>query len=147
MRGAVLAKEGKPCDQLIIVVEGEFEQYKSIPVEKAKRPFNPEGNIKRIELPDKRSKIIRIALLGKGSVFGEEDLINNKPYSSSLICSQHKSVVFLLPASEFERVFLEKNEDVLRDVVTMAMVKEKKQEVRCVKFQQLSKMNDDTANK
>jgi len=28
VRGTVLAKEGKPATELIIVVEGEFEQYK-----------------------------------------------------------------------------------------------------------------------
>lgn len=112
VRGQVIVKEGHPSDNLIVILEGEFEQYQTVSIDKEIVQFNEDGFKKNSSLVKKQTKQVKFSILGKGAVFGEEDLINGREtYSSTLVCSLNNSSILLLTKPEFNRVFLMKEEN------------------------------------
>ena len=94
-----------------------------LPADKTSQPYEP-GAKKKVEIvSDKRMITVKLALLGKGKLFGAEDLIDDMPYRSSLICSLNDSVIYILSRSEFFRVF-KSNEDVWKKVLEFAIQKD-----------------------
>lgn len=69
-----------------------------------------------MELPDRKSKHAKLTILGKGSVFGDEDCINKSPYSSTLVCSINHSKAFVINKTDFERIYIGKLMGVLGEV-------------------------------
>ena len=74
-------------------------------------------------------------------MFGEDDLIKGRDaYSSTLVCSQNGSAIFLLTKSEFNRVFLTK-EDVLGEVMAFYQAKQESQLTQCKRLILESKLH------
>lgn len=112
-RGQVIISEGRPSTKLIIVAEGEFLVRKTLSnVNKRKRLYNKREDINFMDdLATQRKNLdrtqyqINMTLLGKGQLFGEDDLINDKPYSHTLVCNQMDSAYYQMAKSEFNRIF------------------------------------------
>jgi len=51
-----------------------------------------------------------MSLLGVGLVFGDDDILINRPYKASLKCVRNDSVVYLLDRDEYLRIFRTENE-------------------------------------
>lgn len=141
IRGQVLAKEGKPCNQIFILYQGEFEQYKSFPVEKENAPFTPEGHLPKYVLQEKRIKQGKITVLGKGSLFGEEGIVTEANYSSTLVCSLNNSVVLVFNRGDVEKVFQSKDREVQQEVIDLAKLKEETSYTKCENWTEMNKMN------
>ena len=48
--------------------------------------------------------------MGPGLVFGDDDILTNRPYKASLKCVTNDSLVYLLQRDEFLRIFRTENE-------------------------------------
>ena len=70
------------------------------------------------------TKNVKIALIGRGQVFGDDDVTMQRAYQSSLVCSENDSEVYLMPRSEFFRTFRQ-NPDVWKRVADL--IKHKQQ--------------------
>jgi CRP-like cAMP-binding protein len=72
-----------------------------------------------------RSKKIRIKLgvLGQGQLFGEEDCILKRSYTTSLKCTRYGSQAYIMPRADFLRLF-QKNEEAWKVMFTGAQRKE-----------------------
>jgi hypothetical protein len=53
---------------------------------------------------------VKLSLIGAGNVFGEDDIINDRPYKATLTCTQNESFVYMVKKSEFFRFFKSCNE-------------------------------------
>ena len=51
-----------------------------------------------------------MSLLGVGLVFGDDDILTNRPYKASLKCVKNDSFVYLQYRDEFLRIFRTENE-------------------------------------
>ena len=47
LRGQEIAREGKPCDKLIVIYEGEFAKYRQLSTQKMIKPSLDVAIIKR----------------------------------------------------------------------------------------------------
>ena len=47
----------------------------------------------------------RLSLLGPGLVFGDDDIITNRPYKATLKCFSNTGQLFLIKEDEFLRIF------------------------------------------
>ncbi len=53
---------------------------------------------------------VKLSLMGPGLVFGDDDILTNRPYKASLKCVTNDSLVYLLQRDEFLRIFRTENE-------------------------------------
>ena len=85
LRGQVIIAEGTPCTKLIIVSEGEFLVRKTINNDQKKKKLEPrrdeieflEDVVSHAQNSDQKNYQINMSLLGKGQLFGEDDLIQD----------------------------------------------------------------------
>ena len=76
---------------------------------------------------------IKLALLGPGQVFGEDDMIAERNYSSSLVCNANGSQLYAMSKSEFFRIF-KSNAEAWKLMFKIAKKKELEQMKRCSNF-------------
>ena len=50
-------------------------------------------------------KPIRLTFIGKGQIFGEEDFVNGRNYTTTVKCSSNTAIVFMIKSSEFSKNF------------------------------------------
>jgi hypothetical protein len=100
---------------------------------------------KRLDMKERRRKQAKITILGKGSVFGDEDLTNRRPYSSSLACSMNNSCVYLLSKHQFELWFLKS--ELHGEVQGLAHAKEVSSKGKYSHFLKMTKANENATNK
>ena len=48
---------------------------------------------------------VKIALLGEGRIHGEDDVVAQRPYQASLICSLNDSELYVWTRADFQRAF------------------------------------------
>jgi CRP-like cAMP-binding protein len=73
---------------------------------------------------------VRLAILEKGTTFGDEDIMSNEVYNSTLVCKRKNSCLYTLSRHEFERVFKQR-EDVWQDLLANAKLREENTLNRC----------------
>ena len=61
---------------------------------------------------------MQIGIIGPGQVFGEEDVLNNRKYSTTVKCLSHEATCFQIKAEEF-------NYRMSKDKETWAYLKKK----------------------
>ena len=88
---------------------------------------------------------VKIALMGSGQVFGEDDVIMDRPYQSSLICSENDSEAYSMPRSEFFRTF-KQNVDNWRRLTELAQRKQQYYLQRCKQYLETTKRVIPTPN-
>ena len=75
-------------------------------------------------------------LLGNGQMFGDDDLVFERPYSSTLICRSNVGVVFCMRACEFFKK-LRGNDDCWKLILKQVEVKEKETIARMRKLDRI----------
>lgn len=50
-------------------------------------------------------KPIRLAFIGKGQIFGEEDFVNGRNYTTTVKCCSNTATVFMIKSCEFSKNF------------------------------------------
>ena len=65
-----------------------------------------------------------MAILGQGQRFGEEDVVNERPYTSTVFCRSDTAVVFCIKKEEFFRK-LKQNADCWSVILKHASCKER----------------------
>ena len=48
---------------------------------------------------------IKISIIGPGKVFGEDDVVLKRNYSTTLRCIERNSEAYLMPREDFLRIF------------------------------------------
>lgn len=79
---------GSPPEYVYIVIDGEFELWK---------PMKTETNKEK-----KENFIVKFALLGKGEVFGDEEVIKNKPHNLICTCYSTTGRLLAMRAEDFK---------------------------------------------
>ena len=64
----------------------------------------PQPIISRLLDINQRPKI-KIAIIGTGKVFGEDDIVLKRPYSNTLRCLERDSEAYIMPKDDFIRLF------------------------------------------
>jgi CRP-like cAMP-binding protein len=64
-------------------------------------------------------KTFRVCILGQGQMFGEEDIIENRPYSLTVKCISTQADVFCIKEDEFIRR-LKANKESWKTILAMA---------------------------
>ena len=88
----------------------------------------------------KNSNVFKIALIGSGQMFGEEDVFSNRNYTTTVTCRSNNGEVFCIKNSEFFKKF-KQNIDSWKIIVVMAMAKEKAIFERVKKIHKLIREN------
>ena len=71
--------------------------------------------------------------MSKGQLFGDDELILEINYRSSLVCMKSNSIVYLLSKTHFYRIF-KKDEDIWKNFVDIAKLKVLKSESSCKNY-------------
>jgi CRP-like cAMP-binding protein len=85
------------------------KHIQSVFAESSSNSIRKKSQLKKQEQSQAHSNI-KLSLLGVGLVFGDDDILTNRPYKASLKCVRNDSVVFLLQRDEFLRIFRTENE-------------------------------------
>ena len=111
VRKQLVFKEKDAPEEVYIVRDGEFQFYKNIRLE-------PQATydfvLRKVSNMLKKDHVHRtdLAILGKGEIFGEDDVIKDVPRSTSCVCiSMTASVLYLSKSDFIKRI---KNDDSLK---------------------------------
>jgi CRP-like cAMP-binding protein len=77
---------------IYIVKSGEFEQLRV-------RKISTENS--KLPIKAKTKQRIRLTLICRGQMFGEEDIINNRRATTTAVCISTFAVVYCIKADEF----------------------------------------------
>ena len=99
-RNQVVYKEGDISARVFIVKTGEFKFVKRMLVRKAGtvQPIRPA--IKE-QLKKKEYNKAELYILGKGEIFGEEEVMNNTPRDATCICATTCAKVLIISKNDF----------------------------------------------
>ena len=126
VRGQTVYSEGSLANSIFIVYKGEFELAKKLP--KPERQYDGSNlnglnaggggggqsqqhnqrtqrrNILAKRLPEIKDLpySMKLAILGKGSLMGEEDVFSRSKFSCTLKCYSQRGTVFELPKEQFQ---------------------------------------------
>ncbi|OMJ95888.1 hypothetical protein SteCoe_612 [Stentor coeruleus] len=117
-KGQIIYQEGEFSDEFYMVKEGEIGFFRKL---KAKNPI-------RKSFIGTKSFEVNIANIGKGEIFGDDQLINQLPRSSTSKCISDKAVVYYALKSEFTK--LVRNEDFWEGLKTKQQIKQEDMEKR-----------------
>jgi CRP-like cAMP-binding protein len=120
VRKQLVFKEKDASDEVYIIRDGEFQFYKNIRLE-------PQANfdfvLRKVSNMLKKDHVHRtdLAILSKGEIFGEDEVINDVPRNTSCICiSMTASVLYLSKSDFLKRI---KNDDSLKYIKEMLEIK------------------------
>lgn len=90
MRKQIIYKENEPAKFIYIVQQGEFEVSRIRDTEITENlDINSgvyHGNHISFKQKKKKNIIMRIGIIGPGQVFGDEDVLNGRCYSTTVKC-------------------------------------------------------------
>jgi hypothetical protein len=75
----------------------------------------------------------KMALIGAGQIFGEEDAVFERPYSTSVICRSNQGFVFMIKSAEFTKK-MRGNEESWRVITTNIKKKQRDFDTRLNKM-------------
>lgn len=96
-RKHIIYREGDISNEVYIIREGEFQFVKKIPLfEQTKKPT------RKILLPKRpHQHKAEVAILSKGEIFGDEEIINDSLRSNTCMCYSLTSSVLLISKNDF----------------------------------------------
>lgn len=115
--------QGDLADYVYIIESGDFEVTRTSKVSKQSREssltmqshqikslIGPLGNKNSIKNTKgnginqnikNKQQLIKVALIGKGQIFGQEDVLSNRNYTTSVQCVSMNAAVYCMKAEEF----------------------------------------------
>ena len=95
----------------------------------------------------RNTETYKLMLLGVGQMFGDDDLVFERPHSSTLICRSNIGIVYCMRASEFFKK-LRGNDDCWKAILRQVKSKEKETVARMRKLNQIfhEEIKDKTKN-
>lgn len=87
----------------------QVKQIKTIIEDGSSKGTRQKNQLKRQDQAQCQSNV-KLSLLGVGLVFGDDDILTNRPYKASLKCVRNDSIIYLLQRDEFLRIFRTENE-------------------------------------
>ncbi|OMJ92526.1 hypothetical protein SteCoe_4656 [Stentor coeruleus] len=117
-KGQVLYQEGEFSDEFYMVKEGEIGLFRKL---KAKNPM-------RKNFIGTKSFEVNIANIGKGEIFGDDQLINKLPRASTSKCISDKAIVYYALKDEFTKLI--RNEDFWEGLKEKLQIKHEDMEKR-----------------
>eukprot|EP00347_Sterkiella_histriomuscorum_P019194 403342576 len=81
----------------------------------------------------RNTETFKILLLGPGQMFGEDDVVHERPYTQTIICRSNTGIVFAMKSQEFFRK-LKPNEDCWKIILTQVLSKDKQMRMRMNKI-------------
>ena len=133
-RHQVVCKQSDPSNYVYLIERGEFEIQKQAEIvtnltrltEQQKQLYRTalghsyadknENKIKmlRQQIQKDYSQVIngqiKLAVVGSGLIFGDDDILAKRPYKASLVCSSQSGSVYILKREDFMKVFRTENE-------------------------------------
>ena len=98
----------------------------------SEKKTRPKLNMSRVQ--DENAKVkIRIGILGPGHIFGNDDLILGRNYTTTLKCLENDSEAFVMTREDFLRLF-KSSEDAWELMFEHAVDREKQIVARCYNF-------------
>lgn len=128
-------QENEESEAVYIIKYGEFVKTKQI--NDLSINDNTIKNWKEFLKDRSKKKIIDIAILGNGELFGEEDLINGNKREYGIKCLSPKGIIMIINRKNFfTRVYNDKNTQIMIDEIII-----KKDKWMSNKVQEIQKIN------
>jgi CRP-like cAMP-binding protein len=141
VRGQLMCQEGKPVDKVFIIQHGAFEIYKTKKEERhddgalsptmmgtllgAKHKKVDDSFLRLIKKPKigadakAKLKVIKLAQLSAGQVFGNDDLVQERNvFSATMRCIENGSIIYWINAVNFTQLFKTKWKDISKSTIT-----------------------------
>ncbi|CDW81071.1 UNKNOWN [Stylonychia lemnae] len=84
----------------------------------------------------RNTETFKILLLGPGQMFGEDDVVHERPYSQTIICRSNTGLTFAMRANEFFRK-LKSNEECWKIILNQVLQKDNQMRSRMLKIDQV----------
>eukprot|EP00347_Sterkiella_histriomuscorum_P023290 403335214 len=117
-------------------IEGSQEELnQNLGKQKSKDKQFKSGYNTQIQLASRQRNVetFKIAILGPGQMFGEDDVIHERQYTSTIICRSNVGQVFAMKAQEFFRK-LKPNEECWRVILGQVQLKDHQMKNRMSKI-------------
>lgn len=104
----VVYKEGDTANEVYLIQKGEFELSKRVIISlKSPRAFPVKSALKNKKI----SKSTPIAILAKGSMFGEEEIFSNQEYrAATCVCVSNEGCILTITKENFQKLILKSDE-------------------------------------
>lgn len=94
VRNQVVYKEGEPAEEVYVVKEGEFKFNKKIQVQPIQK-FKTRSKLSSITKQNP-VHLNDVCILGKGEIFGEDEVIEDKKRNFSCVCHSISAALFVI---------------------------------------------------